>query len=115
MPLTTDAEIADLLNSVRTIALVGASPKQDRPSWRVMGTLLHHGYRVIPINPGLAGQAIHGQTVVGALSDIAEPIDMVDIFRNSDAALEISRGSAGAAGMVASDFETVSSHSGCVA
>ncbi|MFO1260507.1 MAG: CoA-binding protein [Sphingomonadaceae bacterium] len=86
MPLTIDAEIADLLNSVRTIALVGASPKQDRPSWRVMGTLLHHGYRVIPINPGLAGQAIHGQTVVGALSDIAEPIDMVDIFRNSEAA-----------------------------
>ncbi len=86
MPLTTDAEIADLLNSVRTIALVGASPKQDRPSWRVMGTLLHHGYRVIPVNPALAGQAIHGQTVVGALADIVEPIDMVDIFRNSEAA-----------------------------
>lgn len=86
MPLTTDAEIADLMNSIRTIALVGASPKQERPSWRVMGTLLQHGYRVIPVNPSLAGQAIHGQTVVGVLADIAEPIDMVDIFRNSEAA-----------------------------
>lgn len=86
MPLSSDAEIAALLNSVRTIALVGASPKQDRPSWRVMGKLLAHGYRVIPVNPGLAGQEIHGQTVVGALADISGPIDMVDIFRNSGAA-----------------------------
>lgn len=88
MPLTTDAEIAGLLNNTRTIALVGASPKEDRPSWRVMGKLLAHGYRVIPVNPGLAGQSIHGQTVVGALSGISEPIDMVDIFRNSEAASE---------------------------
>lgn len=86
MPLSSDAEITDLLNTVRTIALVGASPKQDRPSWRVMGKLLTHGYRVIPVNPGLAGQEIHGQTVVGALADIAEQVDMVDIFRNSEAA-----------------------------
>lgn len=89
MPLHTDSEIADLLGSVRTIALVGASPKEDRPSWRVMGKLLAHGYRVIPVNPGLAGQMIHGQPVVGALADIAEPIDMVDIFRNSEAAGEV--------------------------
>lgn len=88
MPLRSDAEIASLLNSVRTIALVGASPKQDRPSWRVMGTLLAHGYRVIPVNPGLAGQEIHGQKVVATLADISEPIDMVDIFRNSEAAAE---------------------------
>lgn len=86
MPLSSDAEIAALLNSVRTIALVGASPKQDRPSWQVMGKLLAHGYRVIPVNPGLAGQEIHGQTVVCALADISGPIDMVDIFRNSEAA-----------------------------
>lgn len=85
MPLTSDAEIAGLLTSVRTIALVGASPKPDRPSHGVMRTLLHHGYRVIPVNPGLAGQTIHGQTVVAKLADIREPIDMVDIFRNSDA------------------------------
>ncbi len=88
MPLTTDAEIAALLEDVRTIALVGASPKPDRPSWRVMRVLLDHGYRVIPVNPGLAGQEIHGQKVVATLADIAEPIDMVDIFRNTEAAGE---------------------------
>lgn len=83
MPLTSDTDIADLLSSVRTIALVGASQKEERASWRVMGTLLRHGYRVIPVNPGLAGGTIHGQPVVASLSDIAEPIDLVDIFRNS--------------------------------
>lgn len=88
MPLTTDAEIAALLKDVRTVALVGASPKPDRPSWRVMRVLLDHGYRVIPVNPGLAGQEIHGQKVVATLADIAEAIDMVDIFRNSEAAGE---------------------------
>ncbi|MDQ4420765.1 CoA-binding protein [Sphingobium sp. DEHP117] len=88
MPLTTDAEIAALLKDVRTIGLVGASPKADRPSWRVMRVLLDHGYQVIPVNPGLAGQEIHGQKVVARLADIAEPIDMVDIFRNSEAAGE---------------------------
>jgi uncharacterized protein len=89
MPLTSDAQIADLLNSVRTIALVGASPKADRPSYRVMGKLLAHGYRVVPVNPGLAGTSIHGQTVVSALSDISGSIDMVDIFRNSEAAGDV--------------------------
>ena len=88
MPLTRDEDIADLLNSVRTIALVGASPKPDRASYGVMGRLLAHGYRVIPINPGLVGKQIHGQDVVGALADVGEPIDMVDIFRNSEAAGE---------------------------
>ena len=85
MPLTTDAEIAALLKDVRTVALVGASPKPDRPSWLVMPVLLDHGYRVIPVNPGLAGQEIHGQKIVATLADIAEAIDMVDIFRNSEA------------------------------
>lgn len=86
MPLTAPADIADLLTTTRTIALVGASPKPDRASNRVMEMLLRHGYHVIPINPGLAGQAIHGQTVVARLADIGEPVDMVDIFRESDAA-----------------------------
>lgn len=86
MPLTTDTEISSLLNEIRTIALVGASPKADRPSYRVMGKLLAHGYHVIPVNPGLAGQSIHGQSVAATLADIEEPIDMVDIFRNSEAA-----------------------------
>lgn len=86
MPLTADADIARLLATTRTIALVGASAKPDRASNRVMGFLLRQGYRVIPINPGLAGQAIHGQTVVARLADIGEPVDMVDIFRESEAA-----------------------------
>ena len=88
MPITADTEIAELLSSARTIALVGASLKPERPSNGVMRFLLVQGYRVIPVNPGLAGKSIHGQTVVGHLADIDEPIDMVDIFRNSAAAGE---------------------------
>ncbi|MBO6807613.1 CoA-binding protein [Thalassospira sp.] len=80
----TDAEIKDLLDTTRTIALVGASPKPERPSNRVMKFLLDQGYKVIPVNPGQAGGTIHGQTVVAQLSDIAGPVDMVDVFRNSD-------------------------------
>lgn len=86
MPLTADSDISALLNSVRTIALVGASANADRPSNRVMKKLLAHGYRVIPVNPGLAGQTLHGQHVVAALADIADPVDMVDIFRDSASA-----------------------------
>jgi len=82
----TDPEIKALLETTKTIALVGASPKPERPSNRVMKFLLDQGYRVIPVNPGHAGGTIHGQTVVAKLSDIADPVDMVDIFRNSDAA-----------------------------
>jgi predicted CoA-binding protein len=88
MPLTDDAAIKALLERVRTIALVGASAKPERDSNRVMGFLLARGYRVIPVNPGLAGQEILGQPVAASLADIAEPIDMVEIFRNSEAAGE---------------------------
>jgi len=84
MLLETDAQIASLLNRVKTIAMVGASDKPDRPSNHVLLTLLSHGYRVIPVNPGLAGRTIHGAPVVAALRDIAEPVDMVDIFRKSE-------------------------------
>jgi predicted CoA-binding protein len=76
-----DAYIADILRSAKTIALVGASPNSARPSNGVMAYLLSRGYRVIPVNPGLAGKQIHGQTVHARLGDIAEPIDMVDVFR----------------------------------
>lgn len=82
----TDDEIRDILTTTRTIALVGASEKADRPSNRVLAFLLKRGYRVFPINPGLAGKEIHGAKVYGALADVPEPIDMVDVFRNSDAA-----------------------------
>lgn len=88
MPLTADAEIRALLETTHTIALVGASPKPERDSNRVMAFLIAQGFRVIPVNPGLAGQSIHGQPVAATLGDIGERIDLVDIFRNSEAAGE---------------------------
>lgn len=81
-----DDGIRDLLNEVRTIAMVGASPKPERPSNEVMRFLQSKGYRVIPINPGLAGQTLNGEPVVASLADVQGPVDMVDIFRASDAA-----------------------------
>ena len=89
MPLTQDAEIKALLETTQTIALVGASPKPERDSNRVMAYLLARGYRVIPVNPGLVGQAIHGVPVAASLADIGAPVDLVDIFRNSEAAGEV--------------------------
>lgn len=86
MPLTSDDDIKALLECVRTIALVGASDRPDRPSNEVMGTLQRHGYRVIPINPQIAGEHIHGEFVFGDMAVLGDPIDMVDIFRNSAAA-----------------------------
>ena len=83
MPLTDANEIAELLKSVRTIALVGASDRPDRPSNGVMKFLQEHGYRVIPVNPNITGEHIHGEYVWRELGQIGEPIDMVDIFRRS--------------------------------
>ena len=85
MPLTADADIAALLHRTRRIALIGASAKPERASYGVMKTLLDHGYEVVPVNPGLAGQQIHGQTVVASLADVDPPADMVDVFRESSA------------------------------
>jgi hypothetical protein len=79
----TDATIAEILRTTRRIALVGASAKPERPSHGVMRMLLAHGYEVTPVNPGLAGQTIHGQTVVASLAEAA-PLDMVDVFRAAD-------------------------------
>ena len=76
-----DSYIRHILKSVHTIAVLGASPNDARPSHGVMGFLLGKGYRVIPVNPGHAGKTILGQTVYGHLADIPEPIDMVDVFR----------------------------------
>ncbi|HEX3970169.1 MAG TPA: CoA-binding protein [Stellaceae bacterium] len=75
--------IRGIFASVKTIAMVGASPRPDRPSNHVMAFLQRKGFRVIPVNPQAAGQSIHGETVVATLGEIAEPIDMVDIFRRS--------------------------------
>jgi len=86
MPLTSDADIKALLEETRTIAMIGASDRPDRPSYRVMQTLQAHGYRVIPVNPQITGEHIHGEFVFRDLSQLGDPIDMVDIFRNSAAA-----------------------------
>ncbi len=88
MPLTRDEDIKALLEEVRTIALVGASDRPDRPSHGVMAFLQRRGYRVIPVNPQLAGQQLLGQTVVGTLAEIDGVMDMVDIFRRPIAAGE---------------------------
>ena len=88
MPLTAPQDIADLLNATRTIALVGISDRPDRASNHVMQVLQDHGYRVLPVNPQIAGEHVHGEFVWARLSDIGVPIDMVDIFRNSAAAGE---------------------------
>lgn len=81
-----DALIRRILREVKTIALVGASANEARPSWIVTKYLLDRGYEVIPVNPGLAGQTLLGKTVYGSLKAIPGPIDMVEIFRNSEAA-----------------------------
>lgn len=83
--MTTDADLKRILTSVKTIALVGWSPKQDRPSHRVAKFLVSRGYRVIPVNPGQAGQDSGlGEVVRASLTDIDVPVDMVDIFRRSE-------------------------------
>jgi uncharacterized protein len=83
--MSSDADLRRILTSVKTIAVVGWSPKEDRPSHRVAKYLLSQGYRVIPVNPGQAGQDSGlGEVVRASLADIESPIDMVDIFRRSE-------------------------------
>ena len=89
MPLTADEDIRDLLTGARTIALVGASDRPDRPSYGVMATLQDHGYRVIPVNPAITGEHVHGEFVFRELAQLGDPIDIVDIFRRADAAGEV--------------------------
>jgi predicted CoA-binding protein len=84
MPLTADQDIADLLQNARTIALVGASDNPGRASFGVMKFLQDRGYRVIPVNPRITGEHVHGEVVWRELAQIGEPIDIVDIFRNSE-------------------------------
>jgi len=78
-----DSYIRGILNTVKTIAMVGFSPKETRPSYFVFKYLTERGYRVIPVNPGQAGKQVFGQKIYATLRDIPEPIDMVDIFRAS--------------------------------
>ena len=88
MPLTRDEDIAELLTSARNIAMVGASDRPDRPSYGVMKFLQEHGYRVFPVNPQITGEHVHGEYIWRELSQIGEPIDIVDIFRRPQAAGE---------------------------
>ena len=84
-----DAELTELLTTARVFAVIGASPKPDRPVYGVMERLLAKGYTVLPVNPGQAGGEILGQKVYASLADVPSPADIVDIFRASDAALGV--------------------------
>ena len=80
MPSNSPDQMRDILTRVRTIALVGASEKTNRPSHEVMEYLQAHGYRILPVNPRLAGQTVLGETVYADLHSLPEPVDMVDLF-----------------------------------
>src|ERR671937_2724377 len=79
----SDSYIRGILNTVKSIAMVGVSPKDNRPSYFAFKYLLERGYRMIPVNPGQAGKELLGQKVYARLADVPEPVDMVDIFRAS--------------------------------
>jgi predicted CoA-binding protein len=81
-----DSYLRDILTSVRTIAIVGASPRRERPSHGVMAYLQRRGYRTIPVNPNAADTTINGETIYARLADVPEPIDMVDVFRRTEMA-----------------------------
>ena len=87
----SDAYIREILANSRSFAFVGASANASRPSYFAMKYLLSKGYRILPVNPGEAGKRIQGQKVYASLSDIDEPVDVVDIFRAPEAAPDIAR------------------------
>lgn len=81
----SDDYIAEILNKSKTIAIVGASINEARPSYGVMRFLLSKGYDVAPINPGQAGKPVLGQIIIASLADLAKPVDMIDVFRAPNA------------------------------
>lgn len=89
MPVTDDAGLRAILTSAPTIAMVGASTNWNRPSYFVMKYLQGKGFRVLPVNPGAAGQELLGETIYATLADLPVPVDMVDMFRKADAAPEV--------------------------
>ena len=91
MPSYSDSLIKSILRNVKTIAMVGASGNDIRPSYFAMMYLLNKGYKVIPVNPSMAGKEILGQTVYASLKDVPAPVDMVDIFREAKYAPDIAR------------------------
>lgn len=78
----TDDQLRTILTDAKTIAMIGASSNPEKPSYRIFGALLAAGYRVIPVNP--RETEVHGQKAVASLADIAEPVDIVDVFRRSE-------------------------------
>ena len=88
MPLTRDDGTRELLTSARTIAVFGCSDRPDRPSYGVSAFLQRHGYRMLPVNPQITGERVHGEFVWRDLGKIGVPIDIVDIFRRPIAAGE---------------------------
>ena len=88
MPLTRDDDVRQLLTEARTIAVFGCSDRQNRPSYGVAAFLQSHGYRMLPVNPQITGEHVHGEYVWRELSQIGVPIDIVDIFRRPIAAGE---------------------------
>jgi predicted CoA-binding protein len=85
----SDDDVRGILKRVKTFAVVGASGKPERPSYGVMQYLIGRGYAVRPVNPGIAGKMIHGQDVYANLAAVPAPIDVVDIFRTPEAALQV--------------------------
>ena len=85
----TDQQISDILTTIKTIALVGASNKEDRASYRVMRFMQEKGFRIIPVSPRLAGQTLLGETVFESLSSIPCSVDMVDLFVNSERVMPV--------------------------
>ncbi len=90
--LTRDDDLRALLARTRTIAVVGASPRPDRPSHSVMAYLQRAGYRVFPVNPGVAGGSILGERVYASLAEIPEAVDLVDVFRRAEDTPPVARG-----------------------
>lgn len=84
----SDDDIRRLVAGIRSIALVGASPKPHRPSNGVLAYLARRGFELHPVNPGIAGRELHGARVAASLAELEGPVDMVDVFRNSAAAAE---------------------------
>jgi len=87
----SDDDIRAILKRVKTFAVVGASAKPERPSFGVMRFLIDRGYVVRPVNPGIAGKTIHSQEVYAGLASVPAPVDVIDIFRAPEAALQVVR------------------------
>jgi predicted CoA-binding protein len=87
----SDGDIEAILTGLKTFAVIGASPKPERPSYGVMAFLIARGFTVKPVNPGVAGKTILDQLVYASLADVPPPVDVVDVFRASEALPEIVR------------------------